>query len=122
MTFAATSAARFTRGVHCISTRSLAPIIPSTRVCCPAVDRFTDTSRTVTSSPVTRNFCSGSEVTVVWGRCDGARIFGEAGWSDTAAHKKFVKTHVGVAHSEGTVSILSANYAGQVDEHVAQFD
>src|SRR5204862_7138325 len=68
--------------------------------------------------------CLGSAVagrlTPALSPCDGKRE--KNGMISAPAHKKFVKTHVGVAHSEGTVSILSANYAGQVDEHVAQFD
>jgi len=40
----------------------------------------------------------------------------------SALSKKSVKTHLEAAHPENAVSILSATYAGQVDEHVAQFD
>ena len=35
---------------------------------------------------------------------------------------KIAKSHVEAAHPEPAISILSANYAGVVDEHVAQFD
>jgi hypothetical protein len=39
-----------------------------------------------------------------------------------AIGKKSVRVHLEAAHPEAAASILSANYAGQVDEHVAQFD